>query len=59
MKESSNTSNNSDELLILKVFYTLLERNPSKKSLEAKITDIKLELIDSSRKLNRDFSYFF
>ena len=56
MKESSN---NNNELLILEVFYTLLKRNPSKKSLDAKITDIKVELIKSSRKLNTDFSYFF
>ena len=57
MKESN--SNNNNELLILEVFYTLLKRNPSKKSLDAKITDIKVELINSSRKLNADFSYFF
>lgn len=54
MKESDN----NNELLILEVFYTLLKRNPSKKSLDAKITDIKVELIKSSRKLNADFSYF-
>lgn len=54
MKESDN----NNELLILEVFYTLLKRNPSKKSSDAKITDIKVELIKSSRKLNADFSYF-
>lgn len=59
MKESNSNNNNSNELLILEVFYTLLKRNPSKKSLNAKITDIKVELINSSRKLNTDFSYFF